>query len=58
MSEITTRETPGGGAVVKGSSLTNEEIDTNFINLNLTKAEKSDLDLLPDPVALSLVFGG
>ena len=59
MSDITTRETAGEGAtVVKGSSLTNSEIDANFINLNLTKAEKADLEALPDPVALSLVFGG
>ena len=35
MAAITTRETSGGGATVKGSPLTNTELDTNFINLNL-----------------------
>ena len=34
MASITTRATAGGGATVKGSPLTNAEIDTNFINLN------------------------
>jgi hypothetical protein len=35
MAAITTRETSGGSATVKGSPLTNTELDTNFINLNL-----------------------
>jgi hypothetical protein len=39
MADITTRETSGGGATVKGSPLTNAEVDTNFINLNLNKVE-------------------
>ena len=32
---ITTRQTAGTGATVKGSPLTNAEVDTNFINLNV-----------------------
>ena len=35
MASITTRETAGGGATVKGSPLTNAELDANFININL-----------------------
>ena len=41
MSSITTRVTAGSGATVKGSPLTNAEVDTNFINLNTDKLEKS-----------------
>ena len=37
MSSITTRVTSGTGATVKGSPLTNTELDTNFINLNTDK---------------------
>jgi hypothetical protein len=32
---ITTRQTAGTGATVKGSPLTNAELDANFLNLNL-----------------------
>jgi hypothetical protein len=32
---ITTRQTAGTGASVKGTPLTNTEVDTNFINLNV-----------------------
>lgn len=39
MSSITTRVTSGGGATVKNAPLTNTEIDNNFINLNVNKAE-------------------
>jgi hypothetical protein len=42
MSSITTRVTSGAGATVKGSPLTNAEIDTNFINLNTDKVETAD----------------
>jgi uncharacterized GH25 family protein len=38
MSTIVTRET---GGTAKGSPLTNAEVDTNFINLNTDKMEKS-----------------
>ena len=41
MSSITTRVTAGSGATVKGAPLTNAEVDTNFINLNVDKLEKS-----------------
>jgi len=42
--EITTRETTGGGAVVKNSPLTNEEVDLNFISITTNKLE-SDQNL-------------
>lgn len=42
MSSIITRVTSGGGATVKNSPLSNAEIDTNFINLNVDKVENSD----------------
>ena len=42
MSSITTRVTAGAGATVKGSPLTNAEIDQNFINLNAEKVETAD----------------
>lgn len=38
---ITTRATAGTGATVKGSPLTNAEIDNNFINLNTTKLDSN-----------------
>ena len=42
MAAITTRSTAGGGATVKGAPLTNTEVDTNFINLNVAKLEAGD----------------
>jgi hypothetical protein len=42
MSALTTRVTAGTGATVKNSPLTNAEIDTNFINLNVDKQETAD----------------
>jgi hypothetical protein len=39
MAAITTRQTAGGGATVKGSPLTNTEVDNNFINLNVGKVD-------------------
>jgi hypothetical protein len=42
MASITTRQTTGGGATVKGSPLLNSEIDQNFINLNINKVEITD----------------
>ena len=42
MSSITTRQTSGTGATVKGTPLSNVEIDTNFINLNDDKLEITD----------------
>ena len=39
MSSITTRVTAGSGATVKNAPLSNAEIDNNFINLNVDKAE-------------------
>lgn len=39
MAVIVTRITAGGGATVKNAPLTAGEIDTNFINLNTSKAE-------------------
>jgi len=41
MTSITTRETTGGGATVKGSPLTNAEIDNNFISITTSKLEAS-----------------
>ena len=41
MTSITTRETSGGGATVKGLPLTNAEIDNNFISLTTSKLEAS-----------------
>lgn len=35
MAAITTRSTAGTGATVKNSTLTNDEVDNNFINLNV-----------------------
>ena len=35
MAAITTRSTAGTGATVKNSTLTNAEVDNNFINLNV-----------------------
>jgi hypothetical protein len=42
MASITTRQTSGTGATVKGAPLTNTEIDDNFINLNSAKLEITD----------------
>jgi hypothetical protein len=42
MSALTTRVTSGTGATVKNAPLTNTEIDTNFINLNVDKVETAD----------------
>jgi hypothetical protein len=39
MASITTRVTAGGGATVKGTPLSNAEIDVNFINLNTDKLD-------------------
>lgn len=39
---LTTRETSGTGATVKGSPLTNVEIDSNFLSLNDNKLEISN----------------
>jgi len=41
MTSITTRETTGGGATVKGTPLTNAEIDNNFISITTSKLEAS-----------------
>jgi hypothetical protein len=41
MASITTRQTTGGGATVKNAPLTNAEVDTNFINLNIDKIEEN-----------------
>lgn len=41
MTAITTRQTAGAGATVKGSPLTNTEVDNNFINIVTNKFEKS-----------------
>lgn len=42
MTTLTTRDTAGAGATVKGSPLTNAEVDQNFLNLNSDKLEKSN----------------
>jgi hypothetical protein len=39
MASITTRVTEGGGATVKGTPLSNAELDVNFINLNTDKLD-------------------
>jgi hypothetical protein len=39
---LTTRSTSGTGATVKGTPLTNAEIDNNFLSLNDNKLEKSN----------------
>jgi len=49
MADITTRETSGGGATVKGSPLTNAEVDTNFINLQTDKIELTDISVAAEP---------
>ena len=41
MTSITTRETAGGGAIVKNAPLTSAEIDNNFISLSTSKLEAS-----------------
>lgn len=41
MTAIITRQTAGAGATVKGSPLTNTEVDNNFINIVNGKFEKS-----------------
>lgn len=46
MSAITTRVTAGSGATVKNAPLTNAEIDTNFININVDKLETSEVTSL------------
>lgn len=48
MANIITRETVGLGATVKGSPLNNNEVDTNFINLN---ADLSTSDYVVDNIA-------
>ena len=58
MADITTRETSGGGATVKGSPLTNAEVDTNFINLNAGKVESGSDATLADVTADSVQFTG
>ena len=58
MADITTRETSGGGATVKGSPLTNSEVDTNFINLNADKVESGGDATLADVTVDSLQFTG
>jgi hypothetical protein len=40
MAAITTRQTAGGGATVAGVPLTNAQLDTNFININLDLPQK------------------
>ena len=70
MTTITTRVTSATNATVKGSALSNAEVDQNFINLNAGKLEVSGGTLtgaitfasgqsfpIPDPVAMALVFG-
>ena len=43
MTSITTRQTAGGGATVKGTPLTNTEMDTNLINLNVGQTTNVDI---------------
>ena len=57
MADITTRETSGGGATVKGSPLTNAEVDTNFINLNDDKVEVSGAIIFEAKAAEALSKG-
>jgi hypothetical protein len=70
MTTITTRVTSATNATVKGSALSNAEVDQNFININAGKLEVSGGTLtgaitfaagqsfpIPDPVAMALVFG-
>lgn len=40
MASIVTRQTEGGGATVNNAPLTNTQLDTNFININLDLADK------------------
>jgi uncharacterized GH25 family protein len=46
MADITTRETAAPQATVKGTPLTNAEVDANFINLNAEIAEAKELALI------------
>jgi len=62
MTSITTRETTGGGATVKGAPLTNAEIDNNFISITTSKLEsENNLSDLTDTTTarsnLGLVIG-
>lgn len=60
MTTIVTRET---GATAKGSPLTNQELDNNFINLNTDKAEVSetvqllDIGTAPNEIPLNQYLG-
>lgn len=54
MATIITRET---GATAKGSPLTNQEVDNNFINLNTAKVEKDNAQYLDFDTAATNTAG-
>jgi hypothetical protein len=56
MAAITTRETSGGGATVKNSPLTNAELDTNFININVDLGNLLGLPQQGQSAAYTLVL--
>lgn len=55
---LVTRQTTGTGATVKGSPLTNTEVDTNFINLNEAIDTKAAAGANSDITSLAGVTGG
>jgi hypothetical protein len=55
---LVTRQTAGTGATVKGSPLTNTEVDTNFINLNTAIDTKAAAGANSDITSLGGVTGG
>jgi len=54
---ITTRQTAGTGATVKGAPLTNTEVDTNFINLNTAIDTKAAQGANSDITSLTGITG-
>lgn len=57
MTAITTREVAASGATVKGSPLSNAEVDNNFIALNAGKVEKDNAQYLDFDTAASNTTG-
>lgn len=61
MAAITTRQTAGSGATVKGAPLTNAEVDANFININAelaTAVTSAGTATLTNKTLSSAVYSG
>ena len=58
MAAITTRQTAGTGATVAGVPLTNAQLDTNFINLNTSKAETASPTFTATSGAPAIIVNG